>query len=793
MVDSSKFSGYKLYSIFTGMIGCQLSPSFCFCLSKASSTKSWLWHRRLNHLNFGTLNELARNDLVRGLPMLKYDKDHLCPSCQLVSRKEDVFGIVDDYTRFGWFARQKQIMERIMALSKDGIRTLMEAARLLGSSLRSSTVPMGCSFVATGSGLDLNKRLLCQNSTETPNFTALRQDETFLHYVKRPRTPCVPTSKMNTECHGSILPQQLSRWRSAVTESLLPHKYLLPDTSDLMLKHQNKLVEYARRLVRSKARLGAKVIVKEDEGFVDPEHPSLCCAGSSRMLFYGLIQAYTCVDVMTHGEVLLVQLNFLDIDLLAGHPKSKKVLPSPLQKLNTSPYPDAVLKSSGCALNFETMDLRSTKFPMYCASMSLLALCMINSVQTTRRSKHIDFRHHFIKRQVESKVVELYFVETKYQLDDIFTKALPRERFATLLPLLGVKQMSPETLKELQDESVSESKGHYVADSMLKGFEQATAYKFQTDGSIVLTMNLLFLVRESDLMGMLRKEMLYHLGKRGFQPERLAQVVVHNPNYTNDQNLLVSTKSLPSMVQPVQSGKRDGLESLSIRRVQGYSTQLRAYRVYNKRTRVIVETIHVNFEELPHMASDHVSSDPVLQCLTTVLEQVSLSPGPQSQENVPHAAETVTTSNELDLLFSQISMNYSMELLQLCQSLPLTRRQLETDGEMCMFALTVSQTEPNNIKEAIADSAWIEAMQEELHHPIPAKSDSSPHAYAQALKVNHSTSRRLVLNKNVIGQKAQVHVKFSNSDNHELPHRQRSSNSNKESSSEEIVNQRNIR
>ncbi|GKC48658.1 retrovirus-related pol polyprotein from transposon TNT 1-94, partial [Tanacetum coccineum] len=44
-----------------------------------------------------------------------------------------------------------------------------------------------------------------------------------------------------------------------------------------------------------------------------------------------------------------------------------------------------------------------------------------------------------------------------------------------------------------------------------------------------------------------------------------------------------------------------------------------------------------------------------------------------------------------------------------------TRRQLETDGGMCMFALTVSRTEPKNIKEAMADSAWIESMQEELH------------------------------------------------------------------------------
>nr|GFB91691.1 Gag-Pol polyprotein [Tanacetum cinerariifolium] len=44
-----------------------------------------------------------------------------------------------------------------------------------------------------------------------------------------------------------------------------------------------------------------------------------------------------------------------------------------------------------------------------------------------------------------------------------------------------------------------------------------------------------------------------------------------------------------------------------------------------------------------------------------------------------------------------------------------TRRQLESDGEMCMFALTVSHTEPKNIKESMADSAWIESMQEELH------------------------------------------------------------------------------
>ncbi|GJV32814.1 retrotransposon protein, putative, ty1-copia subclass [Tanacetum coccineum] len=58
--------------------------------------------------------------------------------------------------------------------------------------------------------------------------------------------------------------------------------------------------------------------------------------------------------------------------------------------------------------------------------------------------------HHFIKEQVENGVVELYFVRTEYQL--AFTKAFPRERLAFLINKLGMKSMSPKTLKKLEDE-----------------------------------------------------------------------------------------------------------------------------------------------------------------------------------------------------------------------------------------------------------------------------------------------------------------------------------------------------
>nr|GEW50903.1 retrovirus-related Pol polyprotein from transposon TNT 1-94 [Tanacetum cinerariifolium] len=113
-------------------------------MARASSTKSWLWHQRLSHLNFDTINDLARNDLVAGLPKFKYHKEHLCSLCEQgkskrashppkpvpnmrqrlhllhidlcgpmriasINGKRYVLVIVDDYSRYTWvhFLRSK--------------------------------------------------------------------------------------------------------------------------------------------------------------------------------------------------------------------------------------------------------------------------------------------------------------------------------------------------------------------------------------------------------------------------------------------------------------------------------------------------------------------------------------------------------------------------------------------------------------------------------------------------------------------------------------------------------------
>nr|GEV18182.1 hypothetical protein [Tanacetum cinerariifolium] len=124
-------------NLYTLSLGDMMACSPICLLSKASKTKSWLWHRRLSHLNFGVINYLARQGLVRGLPKLKFEKDHLCLACAMskskkkshkpkskdtnqeklyllymdlcgpirvksVNRKKYILVIVDDYSRFTW-------------------------------------------------------------------------------------------------------------------------------------------------------------------------------------------------------------------------------------------------------------------------------------------------------------------------------------------------------------------------------------------------------------------------------------------------------------------------------------------------------------------------------------------------------------------------------------------------------------------------------------------------------------------------------------------------------------------
>nr|GEV05046.1 retrovirus-related Pol polyprotein from transposon TNT 1-94 [Tanacetum cinerariifolium] len=78
----------QLTNFVNKFLGDMMASSPIYLLSKASKTKSWLWHQRLSHLNFGVINHLARQGLVRGLPKLKFEKDHFCSACAMGKSKK---------------------------------------------------------------------------------------------------------------------------------------------------------------------------------------------------------------------------------------------------------------------------------------------------------------------------------------------------------------------------------------------------------------------------------------------------------------------------------------------------------------------------------------------------------------------------------------------------------------------------------------------------------------------------------------------------------------------------------
>ncbi|GJV90478.1 retrovirus-related pol polyprotein from transposon TNT 1-94 [Tanacetum coccineum] len=137
-------SGSRDTNLYTISLDDMLKTYPICLLSKASKTKSWLWHCRLSHLNFGTINKLAKDGLTRGIPRLKFQKDHLCFAYALgkskksshqpkakdtnqeklyllhmdlcglmcmasINGKRYILVIVDDYSRFTWvrFLRTK--------------------------------------------------------------------------------------------------------------------------------------------------------------------------------------------------------------------------------------------------------------------------------------------------------------------------------------------------------------------------------------------------------------------------------------------------------------------------------------------------------------------------------------------------------------------------------------------------------------------------------------------------------------------------------------------------------------
>ena len=194
-------NGVRKGNVYIADFNSAKSESLTCLFSKASSDESWLWHKKLSHLNFKTINDLIKKDLVRGIPKLEFNKDGLCGACQLGKQKRssfksksissiskplqllhmDLFGpvnimsisrkkyclvIVDDFSKFTW---------TFFLHSKD------EARKIIINHIK-----------ALNNNSELKvKKIRSDNGTEFKNsiMQEFCEEKSIIHEFSAPRTP----------------------------------------------------------------------------------------------------------------------------------------------------------------------------------------------------------------------------------------------------------------------------------------------------------------------------------------------------------------------------------------------------------------------------------------------------------------------------------------------------------------------------------------------------------------------------------------------------------------------------
>nr|GEX30807.1 retrovirus-related Pol polyprotein from transposon TNT 1-94 [Tanacetum cinerariifolium] len=531
-------------------------------LSKASKTKSWLWHHRLSHLNFGAINHLARQGLVRGLPKLKFEKDHLCSVCamgkhkkishkpkskdtnqeklyllhmdlygpmrvEIVNGKKYILVIVDDYSRFTWvkclrskdeapdfiikFLKMIQVRLKVpvhLARSpqQNGFverrnRTLIEAAHTM---LIYAQALLFLWAEASSSGPTLNEMtpvtissgLVQKPSSSTPVDPLAPAVIATIADVILPVQAASTGSSFSTTVDQDA-PSPSKSQTTPETQSFVIPQDVKEDIYDIEVGHMGNDPLFGVPILEVTSSQSSSMDHPLDNIIGQLSRPvsirlqlheqALFCYYDA---FLTSVEPKTYKDALTQScwiEAMEEELNeFKRLEVWELVPRPDKVMVITLKGIYKVKLEElgGILKNKARLvargyrqedrIDFEESFALVARleaiqiFLTYAAHKNMVVYQMevktvfLNGnlreeVYVSQPDGFVDqdnpnHVYHFIKEQVENGVIELYFVNTKYQLADLFTKAIGRDRTELLINKLGMRSFTPETLKQLTDE-----------------------------------------------------------------------------------------------------------------------------------------------------------------------------------------------------------------------------------------------------------------------------------------------------------------------------------------------------
>nr|GEV16412.1 retrotransposon protein, putative, unclassified [Tanacetum cinerariifolium] len=388
-------TGSRGNNLYTLSLGDMMASSPICLFSKASRTKSWLWHRRLSHLNFGAINHLARQGLL-------FD-ELLTPSPSVDPPTPTVIAPIAEVI-----------------------------------------TPKPVESTGSPSSITVDPDAPSPSKSQTTPET---QPPVIPHDVKDDNHDIKVAHMGNDPFFSMPIPEVASDQSSSTDSTHWIDKVKLDELGGI-LKNKARLVACGYRQGEGinfeesfapVAKLEAiRIFLAQSDGFVDPDNPNHVY--KLKKALYGLKQApRTWYDMLSS---FLISQDFfkgsMDPTLFICRNVDTSMVEK--SKLDEDKEGKAIDPSHYHGIIGTILYLTASRPDLQ------FAICMC------ARSKHIDIRYHFIKEHVENGVIELYFVNTEYQLADIFTKALGRERIEFLINKLGMRSFMPETLKQLTDE-----------------------------------------------------------------------------------------------------------------------------------------------------------------------------------------------------------------------------------------------------------------------------------------------------------------------------------------------------
>nr|GEU33072.1 integrase, catalytic region, zinc finger, CCHC-type, peptidase aspartic, catalytic [Tanacetum cinerariifolium] len=491
-------------NLYTISISDMVASSPVCLMSKATSTKSWLWNHRLSHLNFGTINDLTRLDLVDGLLKFKYEKDHLCSSCESGKRKKASHPpklVSSDNSKLELLHLDLCCPMRVASINVKNTPMLYSAAMYKFGGVtdeltamasehhclepelqRFNNINSSAKQMNTPSKEDLDnlfgpmfKEYFGKKSSDTPinsaaQLTQLHEDlpSTSSMNIEEHKAPPIETTS-DEQTSPISLPEADELHQEDSTDfdgnsqfaSYNPTSYEAIESSSTDLEPSNEegidfeesfapvarlkvvriFIAYAAHKNITIFQMDVKtdflngplkeeVYVSQPEGFINPEFPNHVYR--LKKALYGLKQAPRACQ--SQNAIELLKKHGLDECVSMSIPMATERLDADLQGTPTD----------------QTTYRRTIGGIMYL---------------TTSRP----YIAYATFELVEKGTVELYFVGIEYQLADLFTKALLKERFEYLVHRIVIIMAHQQLVADVHpDELCPPNKGYDLMDANKK-------------------------------------------------------------------------------------------------------------------------------------------------------------------------------------------------------------------------------------------------------------------------------------------------------------------------------------